>query len=97
MATYADGIGPCNDLVIPRDADGTLGDPTPLTRHAHRAGLLVHAYTFRAENTFLPTEYRSGPDPRALGDLAGEIRAFLRAGLDGVFSDHPDLAADAVR
>ena len=97
VATYADGIGPCKDLVIPRKADGSLGKPTPLTRQAHRAGLLVHAYTFRAENTFLPTDYRSGPDPTAYGDLAGEIRAFLRAGLDGVFADHPDIAASAVR
>ncbi|MGZ5399784.1 MAG: glycerophosphodiester phosphodiesterase [Nocardioides sp.] len=97
VATYADGIGPCKDLVIPRTADGRLGRPTQLTRHAHRAGLLVHAYTFRAENTFLPTDYRSGSDPRAYGDLAGEIRAFLRAGLDGVFADHPDIAATAVR
>ncbi|HET8971251.1 MAG TPA: glycerophosphodiester phosphodiesterase family protein, partial [Candidatus Nanopelagicales bacterium] len=97
VATYADGIGPCKDLVIPRNADGTLGEPTELTRRAHRAGLLVHAYTFRAENIFLPTDYRSGPDPTAHGDLAGEIRAFLRAGLDGLFSDHPDIAAKQVR
>jgi len=97
VATYADGIGPCKDLVIPRNADGTLGEPTPLIRHAHKAGLVVHAFTFRAENTFLPTDYRSGPDPTAYGDMAGELRAYLRAGLDGAFSDHPDIAAAEVR
>ena len=30
---------------------------------AHRAGLVVHPYTFRRENTFLPCELRSSTDP----------------------------------
>jgi glycerophosphoryl diester phosphodiesterase len=96
VASYADGIGPCKDLVIPRRKDGTLGRPTALVRHAHREGLVVHPYTFRRENTFLPVDYRVGSDPAAYGDLAGEIRAFLDAGIDGLFSDHPDVAARTV-
>ena len=41
---YADGVGPCKDVMIPRDADGTLGcAPTAVIRDAHRAGLIVHA------------------------------------------------------
>jgi len=95
IATYADGVGPEKSYVIPRNADGTLGEPTGFVGAAHEAGLLVHAYTFRAENFFLPVDYREGSDPAALGDYAGEVRAFLEAGLDGLFADHPDLAVEA--
>jgi len=97
VATYADGVGLCKDVMIPRDPDGTLGEPTSVIKDAHRAGLTVHGWTFRAENAFLPTEFRSGPDPRAHGDMAGELRVFLDAGMDGAFSDHPDIAAAEVR
>ncbi len=97
VATYADGIGPCKDLVIRRNADGTLGRPTNLVRRAHDAGLVVHPFTFRRENTFLPVDFRVGTNPRAPGNLAGEIRAFLRTGIDGLFSDNPDIAAATVR
>lgn len=96
VATYADGVGLCKDLVIPRRADGSLGKPTRVVKDAHRAGLVAHAWTFRAENSFLPADYRSGTDPAAYGDLVAEVRTFLRTGLDGVFSDHPDLAVRAV-
>jgi glycerophosphoryl diester phosphodiesterase len=93
--TYADGIGPCKDLVIPRTEDNELGKPTKLVKFAHREDLLVHPFTFRRENQFLPAEYRSSADPNAPGDLVGEIRAFLRAGVDGFFTDNPDLGAKA--
>lgn len=96
VARYADGVGLCKDVMIPRTSAGTLGAPTPVIRDAHRAGLDVHGWTFRAENRFLPAEFRTGDDPSAHGDLAGEIRAFLDAGMDGLFSDHPDLAVAAV-
>ncbi|GAA0942517.1 glycerophosphodiester phosphodiesterase [Virgisporangium aurantiacum] len=94
---YADGIGAEKALIIPRDANGFLLAPTTLVRDAHRAGLIVHAWTFRAENQFLPADFRIGTDPNAHGDLASEFRVFLRTGLDGVFSDFPDLAVAAVR
>ncbi len=96
VATYADGVGLCKDLVIPRRADGSLGKPTRVVKDAHRAGLVAHAWTFRAENAFLPADFRSSDDPAEHGDLVAEVRAFLRTGLDGVFSDHPDLAVEAV-
>lgn len=97
IAGYADAIGVNKSLLIPRDADGSLGAPTTLVADAHAAGLLVHAWTFRAENEFLPKAYRSGADPAALGDMVGEVRCFLAAGVDGIFSDQPDLGVAAVR
>ncbi len=96
IATYADGVGLEKNVMIPRRADGTLGEPTSVIADAHAAGLEVHGWTFRAENQFLPAEFRSSSDPAAPGDLAGEIRAFLDAGMDGLFSDHPDAAVAAV-
>lgn len=97
IARYADGVGLEKNVMIPRRADGTLGTPTPVIRDAHRAGLEVHGWTFRAENQFLPAEYRSSADPAAHGDLAGEVRVFLDAGMDGFFTDQPDLGVAAVR
>ncbi|MEH3033534.1 MAG: glycerophosphodiester phosphodiesterase [Aeromicrobium erythreum] len=95
VSRYAQWLGPEKSSVIPRDASGRLTVPTRVVRDAHRAGLKVTVYTFRAENTFLPTEYREGTDPAGQGDLAGEITRFLDAGVDGVFSDFPDTAVRA--
>ena len=64
---------------------------------AHEVGLVVHPYTFRVENQFLPTQFRSSADGNADGDLAGELRAFLRAGIDGFFTDNPAIGARVVR
>ena len=44
----------------------------------------MHAYTFRAENQFLYTEFRSSTDPNARGDMVGMIQPFLDAGIDGI-------------
>jgi glycerophosphoryl diester phosphodiesterase len=91
VAKYADGVGLTKDLIIPRNSDGTLAAPTTVVDDAHAAGLIVHAWTFRAENAFLPTEYRLGTDPTIHGDLAAEIGKFLATGLDGLFTDQPNL------
>ncbi|TRX72901.1 glycerophosphodiester phosphodiesterase [Pseudomonas mangiferae] len=92
VARYADAVGPDKRYVIPRDAAGDLGAPTRFVADAHRAGLRVHPYTFRAENAFLPARLRSSERPEERGDLGAELKAFLAAGVDGVFTDQPDLA-----
>jgi glycerophosphoryl diester phosphodiesterase len=97
IARYADGIGANKNLIVPRDAAGRLLAPTALIRDAHRKGLIVHAWTFRAENNFLPVDFRIG-DPaspsfaRARGDFQEELKLFYGLGLDGLFSDNPDVA-----
>lgn len=93
---YADAIGVHQDLVLPRTADGALDEPTRLVRDAHRRWLDVYVWTLRAENHYLPTEHRVGDDPAGLGDLRGLADAFLDAGVDGLITDHPDLAIRAV-
>jgi glycerophosphoryl diester phosphodiesterase len=95
IARYAQAIGPAKSLVIPRNADGTLGVPTTLVADAHAAGLAVNPWTFRLENEFLPADYRRGAAPAGAGDLNGELLAYLRAGIDGFFTDQADVGVSA--
>jgi glycerophosphoryl diester phosphodiesterase len=92
--TYADGVGVNKDLVLPRTSGATT-TPSALVADAHGNGLVVHIWTMRVENQFMATNFRIGTDPNAHGDLGTEIGAFLDAGVDGVFSDNPDLAVAA--
>lgn len=94
IAEYADGIGPNKSQVIKRDIRYRLAKTTKLVRRAHELGLLVHIWTMRNENNFLPTDLRLGRDKAAHGDAVGEYLAFFDAGVDGVFSD---FTATAVR
>ena len=86
VARVADGIGPPLQQVISgRTAEGH--QVTDLVRDAHAAGLVVHAYTFRAD---------------ALPDFAASMEELLRAffdvaQVDGVFADQPDRAVAYVR
>ncbi|WP_369371513.1 esterase-like activity of phytase family protein [Promicromonospora sp. Populi] len=91
IARYSDYVSAEKTVLIPREADGTLGEPTPVIDDAHAAGLDVVAWTFRRENQFMPVEFRSSSDPNAVGDLVGEIQVYLDAGLDAFFTDNPDL------
>ena len=45
VATYADGVGACKDVLIPRDAAGNLLAPSPVIGLAHDRGLIVHGWT----------------------------------------------------
>ncbi|MFG3368447.1 glycerophosphodiester phosphodiesterase [Streptomyces sp. NPDC090032] len=92
IASYAQGIGPTLDLVIPKDKDGKLLAPTTLVKDAHAAGLILHPYTMRNENTFLPADFKKGTDPNAYGDAFGAFKAYLATGIDGIFSDNCDTA-----
>tara|TARA_B100000378_G_scaffold30581_1_gene22974 strand:- start:1468 stop:2508 length:1041 start_codon:yes stop_codon:yes gene_type:complete len=90
IATYADGIGPSAALVIAPEG------ATALVGRAHDAGLQVHVWTLRMENPFLPAQYQRGDDPEGRGDFAGYVRAMVRAGVDGLFSDFPAQARAAM-
>lgn len=95
IASYAQGVGVNKTLIIPRTPDGFLSAPTGLVKDAHAAGLIVHGWTFRAENSFLPKDFQSGAAPAELGDLESEIKRFLELGMDGFFTDHPDSGVRA--
>jgi glycerophosphoryl diester phosphodiesterase len=85
IAAYADGIGPEKRLVVPVNDDGSLGTPTDLVTRAHAAGLLVHIWTIRVDKEFLPAGYHGRPE--------AEFEHFRQLGVDGVFTDFPDVAA----
>jgi glycerophosphoryl diester phosphodiesterase len=95
VAGYANAIGVQKTLAM-RESEGSALTAMSLIDDAHAAGLDVHAWTFRAENHFLPSGLRHGNDPAAHGDMAGEIGLFVAAGVDGVFCDHPGLARSAI-
>jgi glycerophosphoryl diester phosphodiesterase len=96
---YADGVGPPKTYLVPRDAEGRSLAPTSFVDDAHDRGLLVHPYTFRNENAFLPLELRrpadATADPALYGDAFAEYAQFFALGVDGVFSDNPDTAVEA--
>ena len=83
IAAYADGIGPNKRLIVPAGPDGRLRPPTSLVEDAHRAGLLVHPWTFRSDPVFLAPDYE--------GDAAREVEQFVELGVDGLFCDFPDV------
>lgn len=101
VARYADGIGVNKNLIIPRDAAGKLLAPTTLIPDAHAQRLVVHSWTFRAENSFLPVDFQIGDPANPLfaglrGDFPAELKLFDGLGLDGLFTDQSDVAV-AVR
>lgn len=79
IATFADGIGPAQTRIL--GADGLLIEDNFLVREAHKRGLVVHPYTVRADA--LPAGVETLPP------LLEKL--FLTAGVDGLFTDHPDL------
>lgn len=83
IATYADGIGPNKRLVVPVDAEGRLSSPTSLVEDAHRAGLQIHPWTLRSDPQFLASGY-DRPER--------EYEMFYGLGVDGLFSDFPEVA-----
>ena len=96
IATYANGIGPWKRYIVstvaaglpgPGEASRTLAAPTDVIARAHKAGLLVHAYTFRNEQRRLASDYAGNP--------INEYLQFYKLGIDGVFSDFTDTAVAA--
>jgi glycerophosphoryl diester phosphodiesterase len=80
IAQYADAIGIAKDLATEATVE-----------QAHAQGLLVHVWTFRAENEFLPDDLKSSGVAAAHGDLAAEIERYIARGIDGFFTDFPAI------
>ena len=87
IAKFANGIGPYKRLIVPQNPDKTLAAPTTLVSDAHKAGLVVHPYTFRNEAVFLAPDYKNDP--------VQEYLQFFKLGVDGLFSDFSDTAVKA--
>lgn len=70
------GVGPHKGLLL--DAQG---QDSGFVARAHALGLQVHPWTHRADQL-----------PPGLPDTRSELEALYRLGVDGVFSDFPDIA-----
>jgi glycerophosphoryl diester phosphodiesterase len=82
VAEYADGIGPWIGQIHLGVDEAGAHRTTRLVDDAHAAGLLVHPYTLRRDAL-----------PEGFGDFEALMRFFLvDQDVDGVFTDHPDLA-----
>jgi glycerophosphoryl diester phosphodiesterase len=68
--------------------DKTLLKPSSVVKDAHKAGLVVHPYTFRNEPRYLAANFENQPEQ--------EYRIYFELGVDGVFTDFTDTAV-AVR
>ena len=97
IKTYADGIGPwkpellAHSVVPYKEGSGlkdvnTLKD-TGVIGNAHKAGLIVHSFTFRNEPARLAGIYK--------GDPVEEFLTYFRLGIDGVFTDFPNTGVEA--
>ncbi len=84
ISKYAQAIGIHKNLLLPKDSDDKLLPPTSLVSDAHETNLLVHVWTLRNEDFFLPLDLQGNPQ--------GEYELFFDLGIDGVFSDNPDTA-----
>lgn len=86
LARTVDGIGPwIGQLVHPAGIDGRLAS-TGLVSAAHDAGLLVHPYTFRADEL--------APGFESMQEMVAWFVDELS--IDGLFTDFPDLALQAL-
>lgn len=80
IASYAKGIGPSKRRI--EDAEGNSVNSNALVKLAHARGMVVHPYTFRANEV-----------PPAYDSLREELaRCYYFYDVDGVFTDHPDIA-----
>lgn len=85
IASYANGIGPSISLIAQRD--GPAISTTSLVADAQAENLLVHPYTFRRDD--IPPGFASFDE---LLDLF-----LVKLGVDGIFSDFPDLVVEFLR
>lgn len=93
IATYATAIGVWKRSLMPTETtadnkERLTGEVLPIVQAAHAAGLAVHSYTFRNETKFLATDYANDP--------IAEYHQFYELGVDGVFTDFPDTARQAM-
>jgi len=99
IAAYADGLGPYKLNLVNVDANGAFLTPSEVIRYAHDNNLIVHSWTFRPEDPFLPASLRTTGGTASTRNEAGsitEIQHYLRAGLDGFFTDDPAVGRKAV-
>lgn len=84
FASYADGIGPWYRQILSNKIDGKFTF-TSLVSDAHKLGLKVHTYTFRADQL---AEFSTFEEMMQT--------LLIDANVDGAFTDFPDLVVNFI-
>lgn len=88
-----DGISVDKRMILAPQGARRASGGAQLVADAHERGLDVFTWTARPENAFLVRKHRGPGGREAWGDYAAEWTELAASGVDGVFVDHPDLAA----
>ncbi|MGJ8580824.1 MAG: glycerophosphodiester phosphodiesterase [Psychromonas sp.] len=84
IAQYAEAIGPWYPMLVSPESVKENLIISGLVKQAHQAGLIVHPYTFRADQ---------GKIPAYANNFEQLLTIFYyQVGVDGVFTDFPDRA-----
>jgi glycerophosphoryl diester phosphodiesterase len=84
VAAYAQGVGPSKQMITGPESIKTF----------HAAGLVVHPYTFRGSTTAAsrrPLDERQSNGSTLRQNIISDIERFIGYGIDGGFTDYPDL------
>ncbi len=97
LAERVDAISVDTRWLLPANAAGIAPATTDLVARAQAHGLEVYTWTLRAENAFLRRNFRNGSVRSEFGNWLAQFQLIMRTGVDGVFTDQPDLAVAARR
>jgi glycerophosphoryl diester phosphodiesterase len=89
VAAYAHGVGPSKTLLKSPDDCATF----------HKAGLVIHPYTFRGStsaNARRPLNELQSNGSTLRANIIADIQRFVAYGIDGGFTDYPELWKEAV-
>lgn len=89
IAGYAKGAGPTKSLLKSADDVATF----------HKAGLLIHPYTFRGStsaNARRPLNEAQANGSTVRAAIIADIQRYVSYGIDGGFTDYPELWREAV-
>jgi glycerophosphoryl diester phosphodiesterase len=89
IAGYAKGAGPSKSLLKSADDVSAL----------HKAGLLIHPYTFRGStsaNARRPLDEKQPDGSTVRATIITDIQRYIGYGIDGGFTDYPELWKEAI-
>lgn len=92
FAEKLDGVALAWSLLMGREPQLDVERGRRIVDSAHQRGLTVWVWSLRIENVFLPEEFRLPGEDHEPGNWAGFSELLWSLGVDGVFSDFPDLA-----
>lgn len=89
ISGYAKGAGPSKSLLKSADDVATL----------HKAGLVIHPYTFRGStsaNARKPLDEKQPDGSTVRATIIADIQRYIGYGIDGGFTDYPELWKEAI-